>query len=105
MITQAQARASVLQLINETYAVFDDSLIILDELTQEIDLGWVFFYDSKRYIEADDFDYALAGNGPVVVIQATGEIFRLGSAEELTGALANLEIQTGYLATKTSNSD
>ncbi|MCG8352079.1 MAG: YrhB family protein [Chloroflexales bacterium] len=90
MITKEQAHDIVLKAINETYTVPDDTLIILDDATQEIDLGWVFSYDSKRFVKTDDFDYALAGNGPVVVLRENGDVYRLGTAVELDLALVQL---------------
>ena len=41
--------------------------------------GWVFFYNSKKFIETGNISFALAGNGPLLVAQ-DGAIRCLGTA-------------------------
>lgn len=40
---------------------------ILDEQTIERPYGWVFFYQSKKYLETGLISDALVGNGPILV--------------------------------------
>ena len=40
---------------------------LVPEDTVEFDLGWIFFWDSKKYLETRDFSDALAGNAPIIV--------------------------------------
>ncbi|KRR17402.1 hypothetical protein CQ14_31425 [Bradyrhizobium lablabi] len=47
-------------------AVGDDFVVIHDE-TVETAEGWVFFYNSREFVETGDFRDALAGNGPILV--------------------------------------
>jgi len=42
-------------------------LIIMLEQTITRPYGWIFFYDSKKFIETGDFSYAIAGNLPFLV--------------------------------------
>ena len=42
----------------------DDS-VLLDEFTVERPLGWVYHYQSKRYLETGKFVDRLVGNGPI----------------------------------------
>jgi hypothetical protein len=42
--------------------------------------GWLLYYKSRDFIETGNFAEALVGQGPVVAIEETGEIFELGSA-------------------------
>ncbi|WP_324726109.1 YrhB domain-containing protein [Actomonas aquatica] len=58
----------------------DDEPAIVDEATKEEYFGWVFFYNSRRYLETKKISFALAGNGPVVVDGASGTVTILGSA-------------------------
>jgi hypothetical protein len=44
-----------------------DSFVVVDKHTIEKSFGWVFFYQSKRFVETGEFRYRLAGNGPVIV--------------------------------------
>lgn len=54
--------------------------VILDEHTIEEDFGWVFFYQSKQYLETNDFRFALAGNAPYIVNKLDGSIHVTGTA-------------------------
>jgi len=38
----------------------------------EHDFGWVFFYDTKEYLETNDVTHALAGNAPLIVDRTDG---------------------------------
>ena len=55
-------------------------LIIFDEHTLETDIGWVFFWNSRQYIEQGDYRYALAGNGPFLVDRCDGSIHQFPTA-------------------------
>lgn len=62
---------------------FDQAMIIAEETVRRfadascdafdivshevIDQGWLFFYNSKEFIESDDPSACLAGNGPIFV--------------------------------------
>ena len=54
--------------------------VILDDCTIEKEYGWVFFYQSKRFIESRQFSDMLAGNAPVLVLNADGSIYQFGTA-------------------------
>ncbi|MEK8035027.1 YrhB domain-containing protein [Ideonella sp. DXS29W] len=41
--------------------------VLIDSATQEFDEGWVFFYQSKSYVETGDFNESLVGNAPCFV--------------------------------------
>jgi hypothetical protein len=58
-------------------------LVLLVDQTIERSFGWIFFYDSKRYIETGDIRHALAGNAPVIVTKADGQIHETGTAYPL----------------------
>ena len=34
---------------------------------EEYDFGWVYFYNSKEFVETGNFDSSLVGNAPVIV--------------------------------------
>lgn len=42
-------------------------LLIIDELTECRRVGWIFFYESRVYLETGDLAAALGSTGPVVV--------------------------------------
>ena len=76
---QDSAKSAVLKHLNATYSVAGDELVILEERTRVTPYGWVFFYNSRRYIETRNILYALGGNGPVVFERETGSIVPLPS--------------------------
>ena len=59
-----------------------DYAILLDE-TIEKEWGWVFFYQSKAFVESGDFSEMLSGNTPIIVNRHSGELFYTGSAFEI----------------------
>ena len=56
-------------------------LVILDEHTIETDFGWVFFWTSKKYHETGDFQYAVAGNAPLIVDRRDGSVHATSTAD------------------------
>ena len=71
----------------------DDEAVLVGE-PLEWDHGWVFFYDSRTYVETDDFSHALAGNAPIVVLRS-GEIRETGTAHPIEYYLQQLREELG----------
>jgi hypothetical protein len=65
--------------------------VLLDEETLERNFGWVFFYQSKRYLETGEIRDALAGNAPLVVTKADGRIHITGTAYPVEHYLERFE--------------
>jgi hypothetical protein len=63
------------------------SFAINDKETIEKDFGWIFFYNSKRFLASGDARYRLAGNGPIVVERQTGHVELFGSAVSVESIL------------------
>jgi hypothetical protein len=59
----------------------NDLFVVVEKHTIEKAFGWVFFYNSKKYLEKGTFRFRLAGNGPVIVNKDTGAIEFFGSNE------------------------
>ena len=57
-----------------------DNLVIIESSIIEKDYGWVFFYNSKKFVETNNSRHFLVGNGPIVVEKADGSIHKLGTA-------------------------
>lgn len=53
---------------------------ILENETIEKDWGWIFFYQSKVYIESGDFRDMLGGNAPIFIDKKTGKLSYAGTA-------------------------
>src|SRR5262245_29992957 len=84
MIDKATARQLASAAINtpDSTAFEQLEMLILDDYTRDEDFGWVFFFDSKLHHETGDWQYMLAGNGPIIVNRTTGEVSRCGSAHD-----------------------
>lgn len=65
--------------INELAVAAGEKFEILADETREINQGWVFFYNTEDYIRTRDPLYALAGNGPVLILR-NGQTVMLPSA-------------------------
>ena len=72
----------------------DVRLQILAECTEEYDFGWVFYYDSARFIETGDSREALAGNAPLIIDKESGELVVTGTAHDTAYYVDNY-IKTG----------
>jgi len=66
-------------------------LVILENQTQEYDFGWVFFYNSKKYVESGDFRDALVGNAPLIVDRKSGQIHITGTAHDIDFYINNYQ--------------
>ena len=54
-------------------------LCLQPERTLATDVGWVFFYDSRDFVETGDPTAALIGNAPLLVDRTTGAMHLLGT--------------------------
>ena len=68
---------------------------IVESATLEKPFGWVFFYNSKRFIETQEIIYQLAGNGPIFVNKATGVVTVSGTNKPLRVLIEEYERQLG----------
>ena len=87
-ITQAQSLAEA-QLSGSS----DDSLelVVLTSATLETSFGWVFFYQSRAYVESHDPMEALVGNAPLIVNRITGDVIVTGTAEPIDSYISRYE--------------
>lgn len=60
-------------------------LVIVKEYNY--DFGWVFCYNTKRYVDGDT-NQGLAGNGPLIVDRTDGQVYITGSAYPLEHFIA-----------------
>ncbi|MDB4946731.1 MAG: hypothetical protein JWP97_6265 [Labilithrix sp.] len=97
MLTETDARQKIANLLVEWGRHVEGGLALVEEMTLEKPYGWVFFYNSRRYVETRDIFQSVAGNGPVVVLAATGEAVRLGSARRPEEEIAAFEKQRSLL--------
>ncbi len=48
-------------------AMFEVPVVLVDTHTEEFDAGWVFYYQSAKYVVTKHLGDALAGNAPIFV--------------------------------------
>ncbi len=72
-----------------------DTLILLHEHTIERTFGWVFFYASRLYEETRHFQYALAGNAPLIVDRHAGTVAPTGTARPIQHYIEEYEARRG----------
>lgn len=81
MITLEEARNRVKVEISKPDLYSPDLVLeIIDDATIEKEWGWVFFYDSTAHMRSGDIKDAIAGNAPIIVNRATGELVITGTA-------------------------
>lgn len=73
----------------------DDIIEIIDRETIEKDYYWVFFYNTKKFLETNNLSYALAGNAPIIVNKATGAFYETGTAQPIEFYMREYENQIG----------
>lgn len=75
---------------------------VIDEATITKPYGWVFIYQSKKYLETQDISEMIIGNAPILVDRFHGELKILGTAYPVEHYLEEYEktIPTGRLQIK-----
>ena len=76
---------------NEAMTTPDEPLVIVYSHTIEKPYGWIFFYNSKKFVETGIFSYTLAGNGPVIVNKYDGAVHFFGSGRPIEDWIAEYE--------------
>jgi hypothetical protein len=83
MLTKEQAKEIALKEILKYWNIEDDEPVILDEETMEEDFGWVFFYESRNFLDTKIFTYVLAGNAPIIVNKYDGSTHPTGTSGDI----------------------
>ncbi|PQA76550.1 hypothetical protein C5F53_16485 [Rhodoferax sp. TS-BS-61-7] len=63
-------------------------LQLLSSKTEEFDVGWVFYYQSARYMKTGDFRNSVAGNAPLFVSRSDGHPFFVSYHRPLAESVA-----------------
>lgn len=79
-MTRGEAAEIVRKYLRESYPQGD--LIVYDEAL-EYEFGWVFFYNSRKFVETGNILLSLVGNAPILLEGTTGRMLFLGTAEPL----------------------
>ncbi|MDR1191335.1 MAG: YrhB family protein [Verrucomicrobiales bacterium] len=75
---------------SENPFILDDSKVI------EKAFGWVFFYNSQKFMETRNDICRLAGNGPIIINKFTHDILILGTDKPANVLIEEYEGQQNY---------
>lgn len=67
----------------------DIELMLQTDKTMSEDFGWVFFYNSKPYVETGDFRFMLGGNAPLIVDKHTKQVTLTGTSHDISYYIEN----------------
>ncbi|NML65657.1 hypothetical protein HHL22_10615 [Hymenobacter sp. RP-2-7] len=67
-------------------------LMLIEEETVTRPYSWFFYYNSKQFLATQDFDYALAGNAPILV-DKRGHVHVTGTAHASEHYVAEFDAQ------------
>lgn len=84
------------RVVNRLEGEVGEQLVLLDSMTIERKFGWVFLYNTKRFLETNNVRDALAGNGPLLVDKRKATVLQLGTAFPLEQYLEHYE-RTGLV--------
>jgi hypothetical protein len=81
MISFEQARAIAVADMGNSDRQFDDlgGLVLLD-IYEETPFAWIFFYNTRSYLETGNMYHALGGNSPYFISKKDGNIQRFSTA-------------------------
>jgi len=83
-MNKLEAQSLVESELEKTKDQFDPiDCAVLEDKTIEKSWGWVFFYQSKSFIETGDFREMLGGNAPIIVNRDTSELTYTGTAQDV----------------------
>ncbi|MEP2151701.1 MAG: YrhB domain-containing protein [Roseobacter sp.] len=77
------------KMANEYVMQVSDDVEIYDDPIVECQFGWVFGYQSKRYIQTGHILDALAGNAPILIDKNKASLHVLGTAHPIEYYLKN----------------
>ncbi len=81
MIDASEARRIAERWIQANVQLAEDEAVVDDSSTAEEDFGWIFFYNSRRFLEDGHFLDELAGNAPIIVSRTSGDVIVTGTAK------------------------
>jgi immunity protein 35 of polymorphic toxin system len=81
IIDKAAATAIARDFLSRLQVRANIDLALQPDSTIERDFGWVFFYNSTKYLETKNFRDAVAGNAPLIVDRDDGSVHLTGTAD------------------------
>ena len=97
VISRQDAEVLILRYLDTIENAVPGGIALMTDRTIEKPYGWVFFYNSRRFLESRRPLEALLGNSPILVTAADGELIFLGTALSVSESLALLEAERGFV--------
>ena len=82
-MTYEMARKAAAKYLRSIWNRTDDNFVIADEETLHKDFGWVFFWQSERYLKTEEISDMLVNNVPLIVSKSNGKIYPTGSSRPI----------------------
>lgn len=92
-LTKAAAAELVRARLQEYESRGSPPLLLLEDRTITRPFGWIFFYQSRAYVDGDVVRHALAGNAPIIVDRDTGELRLTGTAHPVSHYVREYEAE------------
>jgi Immunity protein 35 len=83
MLNLESAKLKVLKYLNTKNKLDNDVLAIREDFIVEKEYGWIFSYDSKKFLETGEFRYRRIGNHPILIFKDNGEIYPVTNISDL----------------------
>jgi hypothetical protein len=82
-MTKEQAMNLVKRYVAEEVSNSDVEFLVIEDQTIVTEFGWVFFYNTKAYIEDEDEMAMAVGNAPIIVDKTSGKLEVTGTAHPI----------------------
>ena len=79
-MTKEQALNLVKRYVAEQASVSGVELLVMEDETMTTEFGWIFFYNTKAYIEGGDEMAIIVGAAPIIVDKTSGKLEVAGTA-------------------------
>ncbi|WP_445456098.1 YrhB domain-containing protein [Flavobacterium sp. HNIBRBA15423] len=79
MISFQEAQEIVKKELKKLEVKANIELGIMESETITFDFGWVFFYQSKKFIESKNEDFIVGGNAPIIVDKFNSKLLFTGT--------------------------
>ena len=89
MISIDIALQKVNSYLEESDSKLSGEVVLLEEETMEYAFGWVFFYQSKKFVETGNILLALGGNAPIIINKYDGNMHFTGTAHPVEKYIAD----------------
>jgi hypothetical protein len=86
-----EARSVVETILDQLGADVPGGLAIDDRYTMTRPYGWVFFFNSRKFMQTEHESDAIAGNGPILIMAKSGQVHHFGTSAPFRQQLEEFE--------------